>query len=616
MDKQNLSNCFLLSVLGVNTLDLAQIAALSPKAKLIPVDGAKSQPNGFPEQGNLLVSLDPKSVNEEMIEHFLEEIPQDRTSLICVLDSAFFWNAFRGGIEPQEAQDHDGPSWAEVVTSNLECCTDLFVSDTGCSPRSLKASPFENTNQAQLALHETLHFLRLLRPDLDPKVGQTHEDLNAFLKHLIEQGPDKFDRVPGDLQNTQWFQTVMLRQDLPERVPGKALTAFLFEETRPFHPERLWNALEEVQGLWCSRGHIWLASRTDIVCRWEQAGQGCEVGSDGSWWVHQPAEVWPEEEVARSLIMKGWHSEFGDKCQRLYWIVEADRREALQGLFQGALLTDAEMALGEENWALFADPFPPFGSPETLSFVERQQQKSHANCDHDHGHDHESHGHVHDENCGHDHHHEEGHSHHDHAHHDHSHHDHSHHDHSHHGHSHGEFNPELEAQARAAEEKLLALGSTPSAELAQCLSDLGQTFAEMEEGYRSGPLFRKSLRISDGLSLPNVATIHRYGSVLLKLESPERSVEVFQRGLERARSLPAQSDLIDGRASHEWSILFLLEMAQIEVDFEEWDSASTHLEEAEKLLKQSKTLQWKEPLEHLTSVVRKARLQKKLKSLS
>ena len=53
---------------------------------------------------------------------------------------------------------------------------------------------------------------------------------------------------------------------------------------------------------------------------WGQAGGACQYEPGGLWWAAVPKERWPED---------------GD--------------EALEAMWNGALLTDAEMALGQEE---------------------------------------------------------------------------------------------------------------------------------------------------------------------------------------------------------------------------------------------------------------------------
>jgi G3E family GTPase len=57
-------------------------------------------------------------------------------------------------------------------------------------------------------------------------------------------------------------------------VPAHGVTACLFQARRPFHPERLHDALDEISArVQRSRGHFWLAaSHPDLVMTWESAG--------------------------------------------------------------------------------------------------------------------------------------------------------------------------------------------------------------------------------------------------------------------------------------------------------------------------------------------------------
>jgi hypothetical protein len=62
----------------------------------------------------------------------------------------------------------------------------------------------------------------------------------------------------------------------------------------------------------------------------------------------------------RALAALGWHPRFGDRAQDVVVLshaLDADGLDAVEAGLRSALLTDAELAAGEETWPALPDPF-------------------------------------------------------------------------------------------------------------------------------------------------------------------------------------------------------------------------------------------------------------------
>jgi G3E family GTPase len=65
---------------------------------------------------------------------------------------------------------------------------------------------------------------------------------------------------------------------------GDGVTTVLWRSTRPLHPARLNDALEDIiSGVVRSRGVVWLANRPTQRVRWESAGFSASLGTLGEW---------------------------------------------------------------------------------------------------------------------------------------------------------------------------------------------------------------------------------------------------------------------------------------------------------------------------------------------
>ncbi|MFB7517461.1 CobW family GTP-binding protein [Streptomyces sp. NPDC056144] len=149
---------------------------------------------------------------------------------------------------------------------------------------------------------------------------------------------------------------------LPQEAEGHGVGTYVWRHHRPFHPERLYAALEH---LTCaaarSRGRFYLADRPDTLLAWDAAGGALCVESAGPWLASLPDAAWEEvPPVRRAAAALDWHPEHGDRCQHLVFTSPGLDREGLAELLGSCLLTDAEYAAGRESWRGLVSDFDTF----------------------------------------------------------------------------------------------------------------------------------------------------------------------------------------------------------------------------------------------------------------
>ncbi|GHH44167.1 CobW family GTP-binding protein [Streptomyces candidus] len=139
---------------------------------------------------------------------------------------------------------------------------------------------------------------------------------------------------------------------LPQEADEAGVGTLVWHRRRPFHPERLFHALEELCcGAVRSRGRFWLADRPDTLLAWDAAGGALCVEPTGPWLATLSDAAWERESpVRRAAAALDWHPEHGDCCQHLVFISPGLDREALELLLDACLLTDAEYAAGRQGW--------------------------------------------------------------------------------------------------------------------------------------------------------------------------------------------------------------------------------------------------------------------------
>ncbi|WP_369248215.1 GTP-binding protein [Streptomyces sp. R41] len=139
---------------------------------------------------------------------------------------------------------------------------------------------------------------------------------------------------------------------LPAEADAHGVSTLVWHRRRPFHPERLYAALED---LTCaaarSRGRFWLADRPDTLLHWDAAGGALCVESAGPWLASLPDAAWDMvPPVRRAAAALDWHPEHGDCCQHLVFTSPGLDREGLELLLESCLLTDTEYAAGRAAW--------------------------------------------------------------------------------------------------------------------------------------------------------------------------------------------------------------------------------------------------------------------------
>ncbi|WP_052847201.1 CobW family GTP-binding protein [Streptomyces avicenniae] len=146
---------------------------------------------------------------------------------------------------------------------------------------------------------------------------------------------------------------------LPQEAAQDGVLTAVWRHRRPFHPERLYTALEE---LTCaaprSRGRFWLADRPDTLLSWDAAGGALSVHAAGPWLAALPDAAWdlvpPGRRVAAAL---DWDDELGDRTQHLVFTGPGLDVVGLRALLATCLLTDEEYAAGRPAWRRLASAF-------------------------------------------------------------------------------------------------------------------------------------------------------------------------------------------------------------------------------------------------------------------
>jgi G3E family GTPase len=150
-----------------------------------------------------------------------------------------------------------------------------------------------------------------------------------------------------------------LLRGTPPLEPDCGVTLTLFTDRRPFHPQRLHEAIDVLlDGVVHTKGRAWVASQPDVALWLESAGGGLRVGHAGAWLATADDNTWDRVDAQRrAKAALDWHPRFGDRTQELAILSHQAAPEAIVAALRAALLTDDELAAGEATWRHYADPF-------------------------------------------------------------------------------------------------------------------------------------------------------------------------------------------------------------------------------------------------------------------
>jgi G3E family GTPase len=239
------------------------------------------------------------------------------------------------------AAEDDHRALADVVVRQIEYADTLVLWGQSAE------GPFD-TSRLSVLLERMAPWAAQVRVDGDVIDA---DELSRQLRHTDRHRPE----TPAVL--ARGLEGYALGVHEPQSDCG--VVSAVFRARRPFHPLRLHDMLEAVNAeVIRSRGHIWLASQPDTVVAWEFAGGGLGMGSLGRWLVSLPDAHWDQASDQRRLAAAlDWDPYYGDRHQHLVFIgLDLDPVD-LHHTLSGCLLTDAELADGEDTWRSYDDPF-------------------------------------------------------------------------------------------------------------------------------------------------------------------------------------------------------------------------------------------------------------------
>jgi len=269
---------------------------------------------------------------------------QDLTHLdtmVTVVDAANFLDHYEAGDSLKEKNlalgEEDERTISDLFIDQVEFADTLII------------------NKTDLVSPEQLAELRAILHHLNPG-AEILESIRGRVDLASILDTRRFDMEKAEA-SAGWIRELN-NQHTPE-TEEYGIGSFVFRARRPFHPKRFWDFIHtERPGLLRSKGYFWLASRNTMIGLWSQAGGSAEYRPAGFWWAATPKSSWPDDDETWRSVMKDWEEPHGDRRQMLVFIGQDLEKEKLLAELEACLLNDRELAMGEERWAKFRDPFP------------------------------------------------------------------------------------------------------------------------------------------------------------------------------------------------------------------------------------------------------------------
>jgi len=289
---------------------------------------------------------------DDAVSHKLSEVCR-LDCMVTVVDAHQFWEDFVSGetlLERQHSVDgSDHRTVVDLLVDQIEFCNVLILNKC-----DLVADKDLDQLEAMLRkLQPEAIFVRAENGRVEPsKILNT--DLFDFGKVASSAGWIQALETEHDLEHEH---VIELHDDHDHDTEDYGLSSFVYRQHRPFHPERLFDWVENrwPEGLIRSKGFLWFATRNDLVIIMGQAGSSIQIEDGGDWLVDLPSAEREEVLDAYPEVREGWDPLWGDRKNEIVFIgVELDDEMIIAEL-NACLLTDEEM---EMDWTLFDDPFP------------------------------------------------------------------------------------------------------------------------------------------------------------------------------------------------------------------------------------------------------------------
>ncbi len=241
-------------------------------------------------------------------------------TLVTVVDASTFLTEIARGealaAREMSAGEGDARSIADLLVDQVEFADVILI------------------NKTDLVPEQTCGAVEAMVRRMNPSATIVRTDHGVVpLSTVLDTG--RFDPVTA--ANAPGWEEELADGHTPE-TEEYGISSTTFRAERPFHPQRLGDALGQLRRVLRSKGFCWIASRPSIAAIWSQAGPNLVI---------EPAQYWSATEI--------------EPGQEIVFIGARLDHAQVHDLLRAALLTDAELAAGQAAWIRYPDPLPEWG---------------------------------------------------------------------------------------------------------------------------------------------------------------------------------------------------------------------------------------------------------------
>jgi len=298
---------------------------------------------------------------DDAVSHRLSEICQ-LDCMVTVVDAHQFWEDFISGetlLERNQNVDRgDHRTVVDLLIDQIEFCNVLIL------------------NKCDLVAEKDLDHLEAMLRKLQPEAKFVRaengriEPSQILNTHLFDFG--KVASSAGWIQALEsehiLEHVAEIDDDHDHDTEAYGISSFVYRQNLPFHPERLFDWVENrwPDGLVRSKGFLWFATRNELVIIMGQAGSSIQIEDGGDWLVDLPSAEREAVLDAYPEVRDAWDPTWGDRKNEIVFIgVELDD-EMITAELNACLLTSEEM---EMDWTAFEDPFPEIDIEQSVDIA-------------------------------------------------------------------------------------------------------------------------------------------------------------------------------------------------------------------------------------------------------
>lgn len=198
-------------------------------------------------------------------------------------------------------------------------------------------------NKSDLVSVYQLEELKSIIKKLNPSAKVIDSSFSKVsLNCILNTGLFDFDKAS---ESTAWINEIE-GEHIPE-TDAYGISSFVYRSIRPFHPERLWQYINEYfpGNIIRSKGLLWVGSHPDVAVNWSQAGGSVRAEKAGVWWASMPENerlTFVDYVENRKLIKSKWDPIYGDRTNEIVIIGQDLDVEIITNEFNECLCSNEE----------------------------------------------------------------------------------------------------------------------------------------------------------------------------------------------------------------------------------------------------------------------------------